>query len=137
MAAIRSLIATALASLVPVTSYAAVGGPLPGAVSAQTVKLPSGPGSVRGLADNAQVSGFTGQVQYAVPIELPAGPGGLTPFLSLGYDGSLGNGPLGVGWQLSQAGIQRSLRLGIPRYDATDEIELVGLGTGGQIVALA
>jgi hypothetical protein len=55
--------------------------------------------------------------------------------LSLGYDGSLGNGPLGVGWDLSVPGIRRSLRLGVPRYDATDEIDLVGLGSGGQVVA--
>ena len=82
----------------------AVGGPSPGAVSAQTVKLPASPGSVRGLAENATVSGYTGQVQYVVPIELPAGPGGLSPSLWLGYDGSLGNGPLGVGcWAKSSS----------------------------------
>ncbi|HMG52221.1 MAG TPA: FG-GAP-like repeat-containing protein, partial [Kofleriaceae bacterium] len=115
----------------------AMSGPAPGAVSAQTVKLPAGPGSVRGLADNATVSGFTGQVQYAVPIELPNGPGGLAPSLSLGYDGDLGNGPLGVGWALSQPGIRRSLRLGVPTYDARDELEVVGLGSSGQLVPLA
>ncbi|HSS00287.1 MAG TPA: FG-GAP-like repeat-containing protein [Kofleriaceae bacterium] len=106
-------------------------------MSAQTVKLPGSPGSVRGLAENATVSGYTGQVQYQVPVELPSGPGGLSPSLSLGYDGGLGNGPLGVGWALSQAGIRRSLRLGVPSYDARDELELIGLGGGGQLVALA
>ncbi len=130
----------ALAAAVCCLSFAvpafAVNGPSPGAVTAQTVTLPSGPGSVRGLADDASVSGFTGQVHYAVPIELPAGPGGLTPSLSVGYDGELGNGPLGVGWHMAQPHIQRSLRLGVPRYDASDEIELVGLGAGGQLVAL-
>jgi RHS repeat-associated protein len=120
----------------PATAFA-LGGPSPGAVSAQTVKLPSSPGSVRGLADNAAISGFTGQVEYAVPIELPAGPGGIAPSLSLGYDGGLGNGPLGVGWALSQPGIRRSVRLGVPSYTAIDEFELVGLGGGGQLVALA
>ncbi|HEY0987474.1 MAG TPA: FG-GAP-like repeat-containing protein, partial [Kofleriaceae bacterium] len=120
----------------PATAFA-LGGPSPGAASAQTVKLPSGPGSVRGLADNAAISGFTGQVEYAVPIELPAGPGGLAPKLSLGYDGSLGNGPIGVGWALSQPGIRRTLRLGVPSYTALDELELIGLGGNGQLVALA
>jgi hypothetical protein len=90
--------ALAALALVPATA-GAVGGPSPGAVSAQTVKLPASPGSVRGLAENATVSGYTGQVQYQVPVELPAGPGGLSPSLSLGYDGGLGNGPLGVGWR--------------------------------------
>jgi RHS repeat-associated protein len=125
----------AVAALAQQTAFA-VGGPAPGAVTAQTVKLPSGPGSVRGLADDASVNSFTGQVQYAVPIELPHGPGGLAPSLSIGYDGSLGNGPLGVGWDLSQSGIRRSLRLGVPSYDASDELEALGVGGGGQLVAL-
>jgi RHS repeat-associated protein len=135
MRTLRSFLVLSL-TLAPSVAYA-LGGPAPGAVNAQTVRLPAGPGSIRGLADNASVDGFTGQVRYSVPIPLPAGPGGLTPSLSLGYDGELGNGPLGIGWSLSQAGVRRSLRLGIPAYDATDEIELVGLGAGGQIVALA
>jgi RHS repeat-associated protein len=116
------------------TSFA-LGGPAPGAVSSQTVKLPSAPGSVRGLADDATVSSFTGEVQYTVPIELPKGPGGFTPALALSYDGGSGNGPLGIGWTLSQAGVRRSLRLGVPAYDASDELELVGL-VSGQLVRL-
>jgi RHS repeat-associated protein len=131
----RTLALVLFACLAPATAHA-VGGPSAGAVTAQTVKLPAGPGSVRGLADNATVSAFTGQIQYAVPIELPAASGGLRPSLSLGYAGELGNGPLGVGWTLSQAGIQRSLRLGVPSYDESDELELVGLGTTGQLVKL-
>ncbi|HTE53482.1 MAG TPA: FG-GAP-like repeat-containing protein [Kofleriaceae bacterium] len=128
---LASMLTTGLAAALAVPATAlAVGGPAPGAVTAETVKLPSGPGSVRGLADDASVSAFTGQVQYGVPIELPAGPGGLAPTLSLGYDGGLGNGPLGVGWELTQPGVRRSLRLGVPAYDATDEIELVGLASG-------
>jgi RHS repeat-associated protein len=129
------ILCAAIAALVPATAFA-LGGPSPGAVTAQTVRLPSGPGSVRGLADAATVTAFTGQVSYQVPLELPAGPGAMTPSLTLGYDGELGNGPLGVGWRLSQAAIRRSLRLGVPHYDATDEIELVGLGSG-QVVELA
>jgi RHS repeat-associated protein len=127
-------VTAAVAGLLPANA-GGMGGPAPGAVTAETVKLPSSPGSVRGLADNASVSAFTGQVQYAVPIELPEGPGGLAPSLSLGYDGGLGNGPLGVGWSITQAEIRRSLRLGVPLYDATDEILVVGLG-GGELVAL-
>jgi RHS repeat-associated protein len=129
--------AAALALLAVSGTAHALGGPSPGAVSAQTVKLPSGPGSVRGLAEDAQVSSFTGQVQYSVPIDLPAGPGGFAPQLSLGYAGELGNGPLGVGWMLSQTGIRRSLRLGVPSYTDADELEVSGLGAGGEIVRLA
>jgi RHS repeat-associated protein len=131
-----ALITAALTAL-PSAAFA-LGGPAPGAVSAQTVKLPSGPGSVRGLADDAAVSGFTGQVQYAIPIELPSCPGGLTPSLQLGYDGGLGNGPIGVGWSFAQPGIRRTLRLGVPSYTAQDELEVTGLAGGGkQLVAFA
>lgn len=128
--------AAALALLAASGTAYALGGPSPGAVSAQTVKLPSGPGSVRGLADDAQVSSFTGQVQYSVPIDLPFGPGGFGPKLALGYAGELGNGPLGVGWGLSQTGIRRSLRLGVPSYTDADELEVSGLGDGGEMVRL-
>jgi RHS repeat-associated protein len=128
----------ALPTLVPARDASALGGPSPGAVSAQTVKLPSGPGSVRGLADDAQVNGFTGQVAYSIPIELPSAPGGLAPSLHLGYDGDLGNGPIGVGWCFAQPGIRRSTRLGVPRYDATDELDVSGLVSGlPQLVAFA
>jgi RHS repeat-associated protein len=118
-------------------SAGAVVGPSPGAVSPQTVKLPASPGSVRGLAENATVSSYTGQVQYTVPVELPKGAAGIVPSLALSYDGSIGNGSLGVGWTLSVAGIRRSLRLGVPTYGPADELELIGIGNGGQLVPIA
>jgi hypothetical protein len=40
----------------------ALDGPAPGALSAQTLKLPDGPGSVRGLASDPSVDVFSGQV---------------------------------------------------------------------------
>ena len=113
----------------------AVGGPVPGAVTAQTVKVPDGPGSVRGLASDAQVSSFTGQVSYEIPIELPAGTGGLGPKLSLSYSGALGNGPLGRGGTFGQVGGRRSRRLGVPSFNGTDELELMGL-PGGTLVPI-
>lgn len=126
----------ALPAVLPARDAFALAGPSPGAVSAQTVKLPAGPGSVRGLADDATVNGFTGQLSYAVPIDLPSAPGGLAPSLHLGYDGDLGNGPIGVGWCFAQPGIRRSTRLGVPHYDATDELDVSGLVPGlPQLVA--
>ena len=128
----------ALPAVVPARDAFALAGPSPGAVTAQTVKLPAGPGSVRGLAEDATVSGFTGAVAYEVPIELPSAPGGFAPSLHLGYDGDLGNGPIGVGWCFAQPGIRRSTRLGVPRYDATDELDVSGLVTGfPQLVGFA
>lgn len=128
-----SCIALAM-SLSPRTA-GAIGEPAPGAVTAQTVKLPDGPGSVRGLASDASVNTFTGQVTYEIPIELPGGPGGLAPKLALSYNGALGNGPLGLGWSFGLAGVRRSLRLGVPAYTSIDELELVGFA-GATLVPL-
>ncbi|WP_375744181.1 FG-GAP-like repeat-containing protein [Corallococcus interemptor] len=112
------------------------GDPAPGAATAQTVKLPDGPGSVRGLADSPSVNVFSGQLGYRVPLELPEGIAGFGPKLSLAYSGELGNGPLGVGWALPQASIRRATRQGVPAYTAADELELLGVGGGGRLVAL-
>jgi RHS repeat-associated protein len=133
----------ALAGLIPAADLVAgatpawaLDGPAPGAVSAETLKLPDGPGSVRGLASDPSVDVFSGQVSYEVPIEVPAARRGLAPKLSLAYRGDLGNGPLGVGWSVRTVAIERSTRLGTPRFDASDELLLTGVGAGGRLVAV-
>ncbi|OJT20075.1 hypothetical protein BO221_33340 [Archangium sp. Cb G35] len=91
---------------------------------------------MRGLGDEATIEGFTGQVAYGVPFELPRGVGGFAPGLGLSYSGELGNGTVGVGWALPGVAIRRSLRLGVPAYGAADELELVGVAGGGRLVGL-
>jgi YD repeat-containing protein len=115
---------------------ALVDGPVPGAITPTTLKRPDGPGSVRGLAEQPTFDVFHGQVTYAVPFDLPKGPAGFGPGLSASYSGDLGNGPLGVGWALSGIAIRRSVRLGVPHYDDTDELEVTGLGTTGRLVLI-
>jgi RHS repeat-associated protein len=134
------------ASLLASSAAGATGFPTAGSVDAATLSLPNAPASVRGLAGDAGVSVFTGQVSYAVPIELPPGRGRFAPSLDLTYEGALGNGPLGVGWTLSVPSIRRSTRQGVPRYDdpssttldwaRADELELVGIAGGGRLVAV-
>src|ERR1041385_5863030 len=94
-----------MASLLAAGSRALADRPAAGSVTPERLKVPSGPSSVRGLADEPQVDAFNAQLNYQVPIELPGGVGGLTPSLALTYSGSLGNGPLGIGWSLSHAAI--------------------------------
>src|SRR5262245_59913484 len=112
----------------------ALEGPSPGAASASTIKLPDGPGSVRGLADPATVNVFTGQVGFQIPIRFPSGRAGLTPSLALRYSGALGNGVIGIGWTFDAPMVRRSDRRGVPAYDDSDELELSGVGDGGRLV---
>jgi RHS repeat-associated protein len=114
-------------------AQAGLADPTPGAITAQTLHLPGAPGSVQGLADPATVKIFTGQVDYNIPINLPAGRGGFGPSLAINYSGERGNGPLGVGWSLGQIAIRRTLRQGVPTYTDADQLELVGLGGGGRL----
>jgi RHS repeat-associated protein len=109
--------------------------PTAGAVTSERLKLPSGPSSVRGLADEPTIDPIYAQVGYAVPIELPAGLGGLRPALGLSYSGALGNGPVGIGWSLATVRIERSLRLGVPRFDDSDELVISGIASG-RLVAI-
>src|SRR6476659_1435349 len=104
------------------------------AASASPIKLPDGPGSVHGLADPATVNVFTGQIGYQVPIDVPAGRAGLAPHVALRYSGALGNGPIGIGWTFDTPMVRRSDRRGVPNYDASDELELSGIGDGGRLV---
>ncbi|MEO7733517.1 MAG: FG-GAP-like repeat-containing protein, partial [Kofleriaceae bacterium] len=109
--------------------------PTPGSVTSERLKLPSGPSSVRGLADEPAVDPFFAQLSYQVPIDLPAGLGNLSPTLALAYSGALGNGPLGIGWTLAEPRIVRSTRRGVPRFDDTDTLEISGIGSG-RLVAI-
>ena len=88
------------------TAYA-IGAQQPGAISPQTLNLPAGPNSVRGLSDAAEVDAFSAQIKYTVPIELPGAIHGFRPSLDLSYSGDLGNGPMGIGWSLPAPQIRR------------------------------
>ena len=130
------LVGAAFAACAFASGEAAAGGPAPASATATKVVVPDGPGSVRGLGDDASVNVFSGQLDYAVPMELPKGRGGFGPSLSLGYSGELGNGPVGIGWSLGLAAIRRSTRHGVPSFTSADELELSGLGEGGRLVSI-
>jgi hypothetical protein len=104
-------------------------GPSPGSVTANTLQLPSGPGSVRGLPSDPEFDPFSGQVTYQIPIEVPAF--GESARVALSYSGTTGNGPAGIGWRLHGIAIRRTTRLGVPSYTDADELELEGIPSGG------
>ena len=103
---------------------------------ASVLALPAAPGSVRGLADAANLQAFTGQVDFRVPLDLPEGIQGQRPNLALEYDGGLGNGPLGLGWHLAIPQVRLILQTGVPGYSGLDPMELSGLPGAGRLVPL-
>jgi RHS repeat-associated protein len=94
---------------------------------ASAISLPKGGGAVSGLGDKFSPDLFTGTGNFSVPIAVPAGRLGVAPQLSLAYSTGSGNGPFGLGWQLSLPGVSRKTSRGIPRY-----ADAAGPGTDGQ-----
>ena len=85
-------------------------------VSPNTISVPKGPGSIEGLGDSFQPTLNTGTAKYGFGLKVPPGTAGQHPEVHLSYEGGGGNGPLGYGWQISQAGVQRQCDKGIPTY---------------------
>src|SRR5438874_10276860 len=85
-------------------------------VSPNTISVPKGPGSIEGLGESFQPTLNTGTAKYNIALKLPPGTAGHTPSLSLSYEGGGGNGPLGFGWTLPTACVQRRSDHGIPTY---------------------
>jgi hypothetical protein len=85
----------------------------------------------RTRGSDAFVNESTGSSTFTIPIPVPRGTGGFQPEISLRYSSSGGgDGPFGVGWQLTLGEVRRSTRFGIPKYDDlegdSDTFELDG-----------
>jgi len=79
-----------------------------------------------------QVSNFTGAATYSYPLQMPDGPGGLKPSLTLNYDSQVVDsatletqaGWVGMGWSLETGYIQRNMN-GTPDDVNDDTFSLV------------
>jgi RHS repeat-associated protein len=96
-------------------------------VDDEVLSLPKGGGAVQGLGATFDTDLNTGTGSYNIPIELPAGPNGLKPQVSIRYQSAAGNGPFGVGWSLGLMSIARKIDGRIPDYSpGDDEFVLTG-----------
>jgi hypothetical protein len=88
---------------------------------APSISLPKGGGAIRGIGEKFSMNPVTGTGSLSVPIFTTPGRSDFFPKLSLAYDSGAGNGPFGLGWNLSVPEISRKTDKGLPRYrDAVD-----------------
>ena len=91
------------------------------------VSVPRGGGAIRGLNDNLNINSFTGTFRYSIQPQVSPGRQGFQPSFALEYNSSNGNGPFGLGWQLTIPEIKRKTSNGIPQYAGADTFLLSGL----------
>ena len=92
----------------------------------QAISLPKGGGAVKGIGETFQPNLFSGTGNHSIPIAISPGRHGFGPTLSLQYSSGNGNGPFGLGWQLSIPRITRKTEKGLPQYDDTDVYVMSG-----------
>jgi RHS repeat-associated protein len=112
-------------------ALALAGGPAPAAAAPSDGSTLAGDrglaaASVPGAA-SATADPFTGAAAFQIPIDVPPGTGRVAPQLALVYSSAApADSWVGAGWSLGPPSIQRSLRRGMPAYDASDGFELAG-----------
>ena len=93
---------------------------------APAISLPKGGGAIRGIGEKFAANPVTGTGSMSVPIATSPGRSGFGPQLSLSYDSGAGNGPFGLGWNLSLPAITRKTDKGLPKYqDAAESDEFI------------
>jgi RHS repeat-associated protein len=102
--------------------------------AAPSISLPKGGGAIKGIGEKFAANPVTGTGSLTVPIATSPGRSGFGPQLSLSYDSGAGNGPFGLGWQLSLPSITRKTDKGIPRYNDADESDVFILSEAEDLV---
>lgn len=95
-----------------------------GSLGIPSISLPKGGGAIRGLGEKFAANPVTGTGSLTLPIFTSPGRSGFGPQLTLSYDSAAGNGPFGLGWQLSLPAITRKTDKGLPRYRDHDESDV-------------
>ncbi|MGW4339248.1 SpvB/TcaC N-terminal domain-containing protein [Rhodococcus koreensis] len=96
------------------------------AVASDVITLPTGGGAIKGIGETFQPDLYSGTSNHSIPIATSPGRSGSGPALSLQYSSGNGNGPFGLGWQLSIPRITRKTEKGLPRYTDTDVFVMSG-----------
>ncbi|MEO8157751.1 MAG: SpvB/TcaC N-terminal domain-containing protein, partial [Betaproteobacteria bacterium] len=103
-------------------------------VTPPSISLPKGGGAIRGIGEKFAANPVTGTGSMSVPIATSPGRSGFGPQLSLSYDSGAGNGPFGLGWNLSLPSITRKTDKGLPRYNDVEESDVFVLSGAEDLV---
>jgi RHS repeat-associated protein len=88
------------------------------------LNLPKGGGALRSIGEKFATNPVSGAGAMDLQIATSPARGGTGPQLSLAYDSNGGNGPFGLGWQLSTAAITRKTSKGLPQYDDKNDSDV-------------
>lgn len=91
---------------------------------APAISLPKGGGAIRDIGEKFTANSATGTGSLSVPIVASSDRAGLGPQLSISYNSGQGNGPFGMGWQLSLPNITRKTDKGLPQYRDSEESDV-------------
>ncbi|KAI5794252.1 hypothetical protein DFH27DRAFT_627226 [Peziza echinospora] len=112
--------------------------PLPQLLTTPSPAAGKGGGALRPIDQTLAINPSSGTLSLALPIPLPSGRGGFTPSLSLCYNSGRGNGPVGVGWALSQESVTVRTSRNVPQYGGDDgaAADVYILSGGDELVPL-
>src|SRR5215475_2650800 len=106
----------------------------PSPFAAPSISLPKGGGAIRGMGEKFAANPVTGTGSMPIPIAVTPGRSGFAPQLALSYDSGSGNGPFGLGWNLSLPAITRKTDKGLPKYQDADESDVFILSGAEDLV---
>lgn len=118
------------------TGASAGGGPREKARLLPSLALPRGGGAIRGIDEKFATNPATGAGSTRVSIAASPGRGGFELGLALAYDSGAGNGPFGLGWQLSAPAITRKTDKGLPIYADGEDSDVFVLAGAEDLVPL-
>ncbi len=99
-----------------------------------SINLPKGGGAIRGIDEKFSVNPATGTASLSVPIFVTPNRSDFYPKLSLSYDSGAGNGPFGLGWNLSVPSITRKTDKGLPKYQDAEDSDIFILSGSEDLV---
>ena len=103
-------------------------------VQGPSLALPKGGGALRSIGEKFAANSVTGTGTLTLPIAVSPGRGGFVPQLNLSYDSGSGNGPFGLGWNLSLPSITRRTDRGLPQYQDAAESDVFILSGAEDLV---